>query len=299
MIPNWLASAVVVALTAPMLSGCALLVAGGAVAGVQTARQERTIGDALDDRAIKTTLDAKLRQTSGLRFGVATTVVEGRVLLAGRVSQPEARLDATRVAWTVDGRRKVDNDIEVAETAGWLDRPQRPHHAHAARREDLGDSSIREVNYTTDVVHGVVYLMGVGQDQEEVDRVVAHARQPERREAGGKLRRVEGRSGPHQRYVSRMNSLGADELRRLRRRITSCGWPRRATGRTTLRPRRSCSPRSIIPKRSSRRTSPISPNLPKPRAPKPTFARDGESAARALGELFAGRFGYDGDRQAL
>jgi len=158
-----------------MLSGCALLVAGGAVAGVQTARQERTIGDALDDRAIKTSLDAKLRQTAGLRFGVATTVVEGRVLLAGRVSQPEARLDATRVAWTITGVVKVDNDLEVADTGGWLDRPQDFIMRQALVAKILGDSSIREVNYTTDVVHGVVYLMGVGQNQEEVDRVVAHA----------------------------------------------------------------------------------------------------------------------------
>ena len=175
MIPNWLASTVIVALAAPVLSGCVLLAGAGAVAGFQTARQERSIGDALDDRAIKTTLDAKLRQASGLRFGIATTVVEGRVLLAGRVSAPEARLDATRLAWTIHGVVKVDNDIEVAETAGWLDRPQDFIMRQALVAKILGDNSIREVNYTTDVVHGVVYLMGVGQDQAEVDRVVAHA----------------------------------------------------------------------------------------------------------------------------
>jgi osmotically-inducible protein OsmY len=175
MIPNWLASTVIVALAAPLLSGCVLLAGAGAVAGLQTARQERSIGDALDDRAIKTTLDAKLRQASGLRFGIATTVVEGRVLLAGRVSAPEARLDATRLAWTIHGVVKVDNDIEVAETSGWLDRPQDFIMRQALVAKILGDSSIREVNYTTDVVHGVVYLMGVGQDQAEVDRVVAHA----------------------------------------------------------------------------------------------------------------------------
>jgi osmotically-inducible protein OsmY len=175
MIPNWLASAIVVVLASPLLSGCVLLAGAGAVAGVQTARQERTIGDALDDRAIKTELDAKLRQTSNLRFGVATTVVEGRVLLAGRVSEPEARLDATRIAWTIDGVVKVDNDLEVAETAGWLDRPQDFIMRQALVAKLLGDGMIREVNYTTDVVHGVVYLMGVGQNQEEVDRVVAHA----------------------------------------------------------------------------------------------------------------------------
>lgn len=175
MIPRWLASTIVVVLASPLLSGCVLLAGGAAVAGVQTARQERTIGDALDDRAIKTELDAKLRQTSGLRFGVATTVVEGRVLLAGRVSEPEARLDATRIAWTITGVVKVDNDLEVAETAGWLDRPQDFIMRQALVAKILGDSMIREVNYTTDVVHGVVYLMGVGQNQEEVDRVVAHA----------------------------------------------------------------------------------------------------------------------------
>lgn len=175
MIPRWLISTIVVVLASPLLSGCVLLAGGAAVAGVQTARQERTIGDALDDRAIKTELDAKLRRTSGLRFGVATTVVEGRVLLAGRVSAPEARLDATRVAWTITGVVKVDNDLEVAETAGWLDRPQDFIMRQALVAKILADSSIREVNYTTDVVHGIVYLMGVAQDQAEVDRVIVHA----------------------------------------------------------------------------------------------------------------------------
>ena len=39
----------------------------------------------------------------------------------------------------------------------------------------LADKSIKDVNYTTDVVHGVVYLMGIAQNREEMDRVVAHA----------------------------------------------------------------------------------------------------------------------------
>ena len=176
MIPRWLSSTVLVVLAAPALSGCiAVAATAGAVAGVQTVRQERTVGAALDDRAIKTTLDAKLRQAPGLRFGIATTVVEGRVLLAGRVGKPEERLEATRLAWTIHGVVKVDNDIEVTDSWGWLDRPQDFIMRQALVAKLLGDSSIKRVNYTTDVVHGVVYLMGVGQDQDEVDRVVAHA----------------------------------------------------------------------------------------------------------------------------
>jgi len=175
MIPRWLSSTALVVLAAPALSGCIAAAAVGTVAGVQTVRQERTVGAALDDRAIKTTLDAKLRQTPGLRFGIATTVVEGRVLLAGRLTKPEDRLEATRIAWTIHGVVKVDNDIEVTDSWGWLDRPPDFIMRQALVAKLVGDGSIKSVNYTTDVVHGVVYLMGVGQDQDEVDRVVAHA----------------------------------------------------------------------------------------------------------------------------
>ena len=160
----------------PLLSGCVAVAAAGAVAGVSAARQERTIGNALTDAAIKTTLETRLaRQAPGVFVRVSTTVVEGRVLLAGRVDKPETRLEATRVAWSVDGVKKVDNDIEVSDFSGWLDGPSDFLMRTQLATILLADRSIKDVNYTTDVVHGVVYLMGVGQNQGEIDRVVAHA----------------------------------------------------------------------------------------------------------------------------
>jgi osmotically-inducible protein OsmY len=160
----------------PLLSGCVWVAATGAVAGVSAARQERTIGHALDDTVIKATLDGRLAQQSpGLYLRISTTVVEGRVLLAGRVDTPEARLDATRVAWRVDGVRKVDNDIEVSDLSGWLDGPSDLIMRTQLATILLADKTIKDVNYTTDVVHGVVYLMGVAQNKDELDRVVEHA----------------------------------------------------------------------------------------------------------------------------
>jgi len=160
----------------PILSGCVWVAAGGAVAGVSAARQERTIGNAIDDTRIKATLDAHLVEASpGLYLRVSTTVVEGRVLLAGRVDKPENRLNATRIAWGVEGVRKVDNAIEVSDLSGWLDGPADFIMQTELAAALLADNSIKDVNYTTDVVHGVVYLMGIGQDRAEVDRVIAHA----------------------------------------------------------------------------------------------------------------------------
>jgi len=170
-----LASVLLCVVLAPVLSGCLAVAAGGAVAGVSAARQERSFGAAIDDRVIKTTLDARLRKESIKLFGVYTTVIEGRVLLAGRVGEPDTRLEATRVAWTVEGVKKVDNDLQVADSGGWLDRPADLIMRSRLAAVLLADKSIKDVNYTTDVVHGIVYLMGVGQDQDEVDRVIAHA----------------------------------------------------------------------------------------------------------------------------
>jgi osmotically-inducible protein OsmY len=161
---------------APVLSGCAAVAIGGAVVGVSAARQERTIGNAVDDKRIQAALNGKLiHESTGLYLRVSTTVIEGRVLLAGRVDSPESRIDATRIAWSIEGVRKVDNDIEVSDASGWLDGPSDLVMQSTLAATLLGDKSIKDVNYTTDVVHGVIYVMGVAQDQGEVDRVMEHA----------------------------------------------------------------------------------------------------------------------------
>ncbi len=166
--------------TSALLSGCVGLAAGGAaagVAGVSVATQERTIGNAIDDVRIKTELDARLvADSTGLFLRASTTVVEGRVHLAGYVESPEDRLTATRIAWSIQGVRQVDNDMDVTDRSGWLDAAGDFVIQTELEVALVADRSIKDVNYTTDVVHGVVYVMGIGQNQAEVDRVVAHAR---------------------------------------------------------------------------------------------------------------------------
>jgi osmotically-inducible protein OsmY len=161
---------------APALSGCVAVVATGVVAGVSAARQERTIGNAVDDVRIKSSLTSSLEQQSATNFvNVSTTVVEGRVLLTGRVTSPEARLDASRAAWDIEGVRKVDNDIQVTEDGRWLNRPSDIYVRTKLAADLLIDPDVRDVNYTIDVVDGTVYLMGVAQNQAEIDKVVADA----------------------------------------------------------------------------------------------------------------------------
>jgi osmotically-inducible protein OsmY len=75
----------------------------------------------------------------------------------------------------VEGVRRVDNEIEVTDQTGWLDRPKDIYIRTEIAADLLTDRSIKDVNYTIDVVNGVVYLTGVAQNQTELDRVVARA----------------------------------------------------------------------------------------------------------------------------
>jgi osmotically-inducible protein OsmY len=38
------------------------------------------------------------------------------------------------------------------------------------------DKKILAINYSIETVNGIVYLIGIAQNQEELDRVIAHAR---------------------------------------------------------------------------------------------------------------------------
>jgi osmotically-inducible protein OsmY len=158
------------------LSGCVAAAAGGIYAGVSAARQERTVGAALDDVRIKGEITAGLAGAKATNFvNVSTTVIEGRVLMTGRVGDQDSRLEATRVAWGVEGVRRVDNEIEITDRAGLINRPRDLFIRTEIAADLLSDAAIKDINYTIDVVNGVVYITGVGQDQTEIDRVIARA----------------------------------------------------------------------------------------------------------------------------
>ena len=158
------------------LSGCVAVAATGVVAGVSAVRQERTVGDAIDDVRIKGSIHSAMGKRSLANLvNISVTVVEGRVLMTGRVDDPQTRLDATRDAWSVQGVRKVDNAIEVADSAGWLYPPRDIFIRIQIAADLLSDRLVRDVNYTIDVVNGVVYLTGVAQNQTELDRVITRA----------------------------------------------------------------------------------------------------------------------------
>lgn len=173
-----LVSAFLLLAATALLSGCAsMLVGAAATTGIAVA-QERSVGNAIDDTAIKVEVNHYLfqAQIDELFRAVSVDVNEGRVLLTGNVKTQALRDRAAELAYQAEGVREVFNEIEVQEGGGILDYSNDAWISTRLRASLLGDSQIYDINYKVTTSNGVIYLLGIAQNQAELDRAVAHAR---------------------------------------------------------------------------------------------------------------------------
>jgi osmotically-inducible protein OsmY len=159
-----------------ILSGCAGVLVGGAATVGVAAVQERSVGSAVDDATIEFRIkDQFLEKSDKLFTRVSVDSVEGRVLLSGTVDTPDDRVDVARFTWQVDGVKEVFNEVEVRDRSGLIDYFKDVRIANELRLKLLTDKEISAINYSVETVNGVIFLMGIGQDQAELERVTGHA----------------------------------------------------------------------------------------------------------------------------
>lgn len=169
----------VLAVSLFMLNGCTLpgmAVGAGATVGVAAA-QEGGLRKAATDTSIRLNInDLWFKHDVEMFRKVNLIVKEGRVLLTGIVQDPDHRVEAVRLAWLADGVTQVINEIQVRENYSWAQIGQDNWLGTRLRTSLTFDKHIQSINYSVSVVDGVVYLIGIGQDQTEVDLVIQHAR---------------------------------------------------------------------------------------------------------------------------
>lgn len=160
----------------PALSGCAAAVGAGATAAAAAA-QERGLGGAIDDVAIHAVITKNwLEHDASLFVDVDIEVHEGRVLLTGAVKTPQEHLKAVRLAWQAKGVRQVIDEIQVTDTFSVVDYARDSWISIQLRTKIALDMDILSINYSIETVNGIVYLMGIAQNQKEIDRVIRYAR---------------------------------------------------------------------------------------------------------------------------
>lgn len=153
----------------------------GEIMGVANAdtqiSNERSAGEIVDDATIKSLIKTKLAE-NGLFTNVGVKVIEGRVLLTGKVKSPLDKLEAIKIAWVQSGVKEVNSEIVVTNNTSssaaqiskdsWI--------TSEVKSKLLVTPNIKSVNYSFETIDGVVYILGIAQSQDELNKVIEIAR---------------------------------------------------------------------------------------------------------------------------
>ncbi|MGC6473022.1 MAG: BON domain-containing protein [Candidatus Puniceispirillaceae bacterium] len=175
---NLFFSMVVLTSSALALSGCVGAAVGIGTAAVAASTTEKGFSTSVADGVIETKLvDRFIQNDAALATGIEKSVNNGSVLLTGRVDTIEQKVLATKLAWEIKGVREVVNEVQVTQESSFRDKAKDLAASAQLRAALIGDQNISSLNFSIDVVNGIVYLSGVASDEMEKERVIAHAQE--------------------------------------------------------------------------------------------------------------------------
>ena len=154
------------------------LAVGAGASVVRATQTERGLRGSAEDLQTRAEVLHYLFQKNVDLFGaVSVSVTQGRVLLTGKVRRPKDRIEATKLAWKATGVAEVINELQLIDRSSIADHAKDIVINKSVQARLLVDENIKFINYTVDTVNGTVYLFGIAQNHEELERVIAVVRQ--------------------------------------------------------------------------------------------------------------------------
>ena len=157
-----------------ILTNCSIPVATGvATKAVTVSNSDRSIGEYVDDVLIKAILkNSYFDQSEKIFFNVDVEVSQGRVLLTGTVDNIDLRIEATRIAWGVEGVQTVINEIQISESDNILNFADDLVISTKVYAKLMLDEEVNSLNYNIETVNKVVYIIGISSSSDEKKKAI-------------------------------------------------------------------------------------------------------------------------------
>ena len=161
-----------------LIMSCGPVIVGtGTKTAIEQQQDDKTLRESWDDASIKLGIKEKYFSYDATLFTKIDVEVElGRVLLTGVVPFGDMRLEAVRLAWQQEGVVEVLNEISIDTGYGLDDIAKDKLISTQLFTKILTDSEIKKFKYGFEVQKQIVYLFSVSDNQEEIDRVIDHAK---------------------------------------------------------------------------------------------------------------------------
>ena len=157
------------------LSGCSAMIGAGAGVSVAAVQERGIKGKTEDIRLQALVLNKFLNSGLKLTTAIGVEVYEGRVMLTGATKDNKLSDEAVRLAWQVSGVKDVINEIQLDRYSTATDFAQDAWITTQLKADLTFDPHIMAINYVVETVKGTVYLIGIAQNQAELDRVIVRA----------------------------------------------------------------------------------------------------------------------------
>lgn len=159
----------------PVLTGCVGAVVGAGASVGSMALEERGLRQSGRDRLTEARIAKELASDRLNNFRtISVEVVEGRVMLVGQVTSEAERLAAVKIAWADKATLEVINDIMIGPESSLSEVGYDAGISARFQAAILGDSDVRGVNYYAEVVNGRLSLIGIANDDGELQKVLQH-----------------------------------------------------------------------------------------------------------------------------
>ena len=156
-----------------LFSACAQVLTGTAAKVITVTKEDRTIGEFVDDALIKTIIkNTYFDQSGNLFFNVDVEVSQGRVLLTGTVDNMDLKIEATRIAWGVEDVKTVINELQISNSDNIFNFADDLVISTKVSGRLILEEEVNSLNYNIETVNKVVYIIGIADNDDEQKKVI-------------------------------------------------------------------------------------------------------------------------------
>ena len=157
-------------------TSCTQVMISGVASGGIILVQERTAEQAAIDIVIKTKIEEAYFSTNydDIFSKIKVIVFEGKVLLVGTVKDNEFKEIAESIVRKIENVDEVANYIVVGKE-NVIDYLKDTRISLEFKARLLADEDVSEVNYSSTTENRIIYIIGVSQNNQELEKVLSHA----------------------------------------------------------------------------------------------------------------------------
>ena len=149
------------------------ILATGTSAGAVVAESNRTVGEAVDDTAIKIKIAERYAKSKkGIFLDVNSTVKLGKVYLTGIVESQDARVEAVKLVWEINGVDEVINEIAVGNSQNLKDYSNDLWITTQIKTKTITSLGLDYITFNFESINGKVFVMGIASNKDESEKVI-------------------------------------------------------------------------------------------------------------------------------